>query len=197
MQHAPTSSLPVKISKRTEKPIRKYERKAKKNTGEDGSGEGTGSFVGQVTAMLDKMARDAQEEIERGIIGDHIPEDSDKVSSLVEARKHQSKGRGKRRLGPRPQEGVSAGSGNMEGIAKAAVGVTNLDVAARSTSPARQIRRGKGVAEAHTVALTAREAPGVDMRHQPLTMGADVGASSTKPLQPIHVTCKSIGEHFG
>ncbi|KAG0574367.1 hypothetical protein KC19_VG257700 [Ceratodon purpureus] len=53
---------PVKISKRTRKPVRKYEKKKKFALVETGSAGGTESFVGQVTAMIDKITEAAVEE---------------------------------------------------------------------------------------------------------------------------------------
>ncbi|KAG0572090.1 hypothetical protein KC19_VG067400 [Ceratodon purpureus] len=110
------ADVKVKISKRTGKPVRKYEQKQKKDSVVVDSGEGTASFVGQVTAIIDKIAQDLRENVAQGVIGEHIPMDSDVTHMhLCQVEAPQDKGKGKRKIDDDPNDGTSAASGNKGG----------------------------------------------------------------------------------
>ena len=73
------SGLSVKISKRTGKLVRKYEQKIKKEPLATKDSGGTGSLVGEVVAMIDRITGDLQEGNLQGVIGNHVPCNSDLV----------------------------------------------------------------------------------------------------------------------
>ena len=109
----------VKISKRTGKPVRKYKRKQKKDTEALESDPGTTSFVGQVTAIIDKIAQDGRENVLQGVIGDHVPTDSDGVHiPSAHLGQPQDTAKGKRKVDEDPKGGTSAASANRGGKGK-------------------------------------------------------------------------------
>ena len=137
-------NVPVKISKRTGKPIRKYERKVKKETPILNSGEGGGSFVGQVVAIIDKIAANYEDTLLRGVTGDHIPDDSHGVRGRgAKATEAGEMVRGKQKAGGGPKQGTSAGSGNRGGRGGKALH-TESATGAVKLSPVRRVRQRKG-----------------------------------------------------
>ncbi|KAG0614054.1 hypothetical protein M758_6G147900 [Ceratodon purpureus] len=104
----------VKISKRTGKPVRKYERKIKTESVGIGSADAGVSFVGQVTAMLDKLTNDLNEKALQGEIGEHNPADSNLMLQDGLHGKGGSRGKGKRKVGDGGHFEQGATSGNMK-----------------------------------------------------------------------------------
>ena len=194
--HGTPGGMGVKISKRTGKPVRKYERKAKKKSEDGTSGEGTGSFVGQVTAMIDTITRGVQDEVERGIMGDHIPEDSDVQPMGCRASEHASRGRGKRKLTQGPRQRGTAGSGNKEASAREVANFGEVNVNTMSTSPARRIRKGKTVAKERSSDVQHEGEVGEETQGRGKVLEAQ-GPSGRGAANPTHVAHETPGTNLG
>ena len=130
-----------RISKRTGKPVRKYARKIKTEVHVDESGGGTGSFVGEVVAIIDKIAARAEDNMLRGVTGEHIPPDSDDVNKTPqEVAPVRDIRRSKQKMGAGTIEGTSAGSGNRRAVGKKPI-ARMMEGRGSPGPPARQFRQ--------------------------------------------------------
>ena len=105
----------VKISKRTGKPVRKYERKKKTVLPSSAGADGAPSFVGEVTAIIDKITEDLQEEKLQGTVGNHIPTHSDGGCVTPHSTAPTCTGKGKEKVPMGVAHDNSEGSGHRRG----------------------------------------------------------------------------------